>query len=545
MTRRLPALVLACAAPALAQWSSDPAVNFDIADRTGDQGTPKLRPTSDGGCFISWYDNATGGNHPTLQRLNSHGQEAFAHNGISLASTTNSSTVDYDMTVDSANNAFVTFMDNSHGSSVVTVTKVDSAGNFLWGASGIQMAGSTGAANPHVAVLSDGNTAVGWTVSGTVLIQRLDSTGAVIGAPLSLVESGHLLTLSELHASDNGSLIALWVRTFTTNFMSSKWLYSQKFDGANAPVWPVTPGLVAVGVYAPQPNQNGYGSQGGSIQQSYFPPFLSDGAGGAVYGWYENANTRNAYIQHVNADGTARFQANGRSVSPLTRFNGTNNVTTFPTNNPCVAYDAPSDTISFTWSETNSSQAIYWLFGQQYNGAGAEAWTPGGVQLLAPTTNQNSFCKVVSAAALPGGGAMFFTFDARNAAGSIHVIQGWRVNAAGNQDWSPTPFPVCSVVSSKSRLDAALGTTGQALLAWGDNRGGNVDLYVQNVNPNGTLGIPPCPIDFNADGQVNVGDFLAFLGLYAAGDPRADIDANGSINVADFLAFLSAYSAGC
>jgi hypothetical protein len=42
-----------------------------------------------------------------------------------------------------------------------------------------------------------------------------------------------------------------------------------------------------------------------------------------------------------------------------------------------------------------------------------------------------------------------------------------------------------------------------------------------------------------------VQDFLNFLQLYSAADGGADINADGSINIADFLAFLSLYAAGC
>lgn len=58
---------------------------------------------------------------------------------------------------------------------------------------------------------------------------------------------------------------------------------------------------------------------------------------------------------------------------------------------------------------------------------------------------------------------------------------------------------------------------------------------------------PPasCAADFNGDGSVNIGDFLAFLSAYGKGDPRADFDADGAVDIADFLAFLTAYDAGC
>jgi hypothetical protein len=56
---------------------------------------------------------------------------------------------------------------------------------------------------------------------------------------------------------------------------------------------------------------------------------------------------------------------------------------------------------------------------------------------------------------------------------------------------------------------------------------------------------PPCQADTNGDGQVNVSDFLAYLSLYAAGDPRADINGSGAVNVSDFLAYLALYAHGC
>jgi hypothetical protein len=54
-----------------------------------------------------------------------------------------------------------------------------------------------------------------------------------------------------------------------------------------------------------------------------------------------------------------------------------------------------------------------------------------------------------------------------------------------------------------------------------------------------------CPADFNADGQVNTLDVLAFLNAWSAGEPAADFNADGQINTLDVLAFLNAWSAGC
>lgn len=54
-----------------------------------------------------------------------------------------------------------------------------------------------------------------------------------------------------------------------------------------------------------------------------------------------------------------------------------------------------------------------------------------------------------------------------------------------------------------------------------------------------------CPADANQDDRVDSLDVLAFLGWWAAGDPRADYVHDGVINTLDVLAFLALWSAGC
>ena len=107
---------LACfflAAAAHAQFSDDPAANLSVADRTNEQVQPKIVPTADGGCYISWFDNAAGGYDVYLQRLDANGVEQWAHNGVLVADRGFSSTQDYGLAVDTAGNALLAFRDDS------------------------------------------------------------------------------------------------------------------------------------------------------------------------------------------------------------------------------------------------------------------------------------------------------------------------------------------------------------------------------------------------------------------------------------------------
>jgi hypothetical protein len=61
----------------------------------------------------------------------------------------------------------------------------------------------------------------------------------------------------------------------------------------------------------------------------------------------------------------------------------------------------------------------------------------------------------------------------------------------------------------------------------------------------GIAGIPACPPDFNADGVLNVLDFVAFQLSWQAKAPNADCDWNGTIDVMDIACFQEMFATGC
>lgn len=56
-----------------AQWTNNTAINNAICDTTGDQATPKIAATSDGGCYIVWFDNRGGSYAVYLQKIDAAG----------------------------------------------------------------------------------------------------------------------------------------------------------------------------------------------------------------------------------------------------------------------------------------------------------------------------------------------------------------------------------------------------------------------------------------------------------------------------------------
>lgn len=57
---------------------------------------------------------------------------------------------------------------------------------------------------------------------------------------------------------------------------------------------------------------------------------------------------------------------------------------------------------------------------------------------------------------------------------------------------------------------------------------------------------PPCPADLTGDGVLNFFDLAAFIALYNANDPAADLAAPfGVFNFFDLAAYIASYNAGC
>ncbi len=75
---------------------------------------------------------------------------------------------------------------------------------------------------------------------------------------------------------------------------------------------------------------------------------------------------------------------------------------------------------------------------------------------------------------------------------------------------------------------------------WQEGIGDDVNDAPFTINGTGE-----CVADFNADGEVNTLDVLAFLNAWSDGDSSADINGDGTVNTLDVLAFLNAWGAGC
>ncbi|MBX3406710.1 MAG: hypothetical protein KF869_08095 [Phycisphaeraceae bacterium] len=525
MTAGVVAALAAGSAPA--QWTSDHAANTTIADRSGEQVQPKVRAAPDGGCVIVWFDNSAGGYDVYAQRLDAQGNALWPSNGVLVRDRSVSSTQDFDAQVDASGNVIIAFNDDVNGNSPISVHKLSPGGAALWAiqASGAQ-AGFKGP--PQLALLDDGGIAVAWSAASplSVHVHKLDADGESIWpGPVVLSEAGQPYNLCDIQPAPGGAMIVSWVRCAGSNCVTSnKHLYAQKLDATGMAQWdrvPATPAIMDPVIVF----------DGTSLQNGYFPPFVPDGAGGAVFAWYETGGNRDAFVQRITSGGAELFAHNGVSVSiQAARFQL----------GAALAFDAASGDAYVAWIESNTAQSQWAMYAQRVTDEGVRAWGDNGIELLPISTTQGSF---TAALARAGGGVEVYSLA--NCCGAAGAVHAFALGADGAAAWASPPVIVSSAPSAKTRLDAARLSSGAAAVAWTDARLDTGNIYAQRVNPDGSLGNPAaCPADFDGNGEREVGDIFAFLSAWFAGAPAA-FEFGGTPGVPAIFAFLAAWFADC
>ncbi|MCH9648953.1 MAG: hypothetical protein K0U98_11995 [Deltaproteobacteria bacterium] len=455
-------LWVAVASGAAAQWSESPAANLALADRSGDQVQTKLVATQDGGFFASWFDNSTGGYDVTLQRLDAAGNEQWAHDGVLVLNRGFSSTQDYGLGIDAAGNALLAFRDDSGPATEITAARVGPDGTLLWGAAGIQVSSAGGfVAAPKIVGTTDGNIVVAWTHDAEIVLQKLDPSGTPLwGSGVSFSPAAGSYSVSDLHASDSGTAIVSFTH-LTGSFPSPIHLLAQKVDAATGAVlWGSSP--VAI-----------YDVSGGSLQIGNFPPFVTDGAGGAIFAWYTSSPSLQCRVQRVLANGTEAFPHQGVEVSTQgTRLRVS----------PSAAWDPAGQEIYTFWTEENTSQSQFGLYGQKIDSSGVRQWTDEGKQLVALSSEQITNVR-----------AFLFGTDpavawARTVAFGNQPIHAARLDGAGDFVWTPSIVDLATSSTATSRISAAASSLGFAAFGWQDGDSGTADILAQNVNADGSLG---------------------------------------------------------
>ena len=475
-TRVLLVVFLFVTSSALAQWSPDPSINLAIADTSGSQELPKIVATSDGGCYVSWFDTRGGGYKVFMQRLDALGVKQWAPQGLLIsANPQNTSLVDYDLAVDDSNNAVVVFTDIRNGGSIEPFAyRISPNGDFRWGANGVALSTSpsTFQPNPKVVATSDGSFVFAWIYSSTprkIAMQRLNAAGVKQWGTDPILWSGtgsENLDYANIVRSDSGRVI-LSHSGYTGTFISPSnyRIYARQISTTGTSVWNANPDTV-------------YGL--GRVAGFFVPKMIPDGSNGAFCVWHDDRNSTGSsfsHVQRIAANGTKLFPANGSAGSTqVGRLH----------NDAWVAFTPLTGETYMFWYETDAAfQQDQGVYGQKFSASGARLWADSGVAFkpLARTT-QPSFVRAF------GKDSSAVVYYLKLSTGTTHVVKGFRTDRNGNMQWGGTIKDVSSLVSGKGRLTGSLTSNGTSLLVWSDSRVDGNGVYGQRVNLDGTLGNP-------------------------------------------------------
>jgi len=480
-------LVLFAATPARAQWSEDPLQNLVVADRPDGQAQPKIAPTADGGFYVSWLGGGGDGFDVYLQRLDADGYEQWAMNGVRIADRDFSSTQDYGLARSADGGALLAFrFEDGSGTPQIVANRIDADGTPLWDDPGVFVsADASGAASPKITGMPDGGAVVAWTSfdTGAITLQRLDADGMPQWGPdgVALTLPSGVFLIADLHADGAGNVIVSGSAQLS-NF--DRRLWAQKLDGDGLPLWGADPVEM-------------FDGSDGALQFGYFPPFVTDGDGGAVFAWYQVGTSTDlrVRVQRVLADGSLAFPQNGVDVAT-----GADVLRSAPS----AAFDPTTGDTYVIWPEEQQvgTERLYGVSAQRIDATGARQWGDTGRVLVPLGSEQGS---QVSALAL-GDGALFAW-----SLGSVPNpmrIESARLDVAGAFVWPDEIVPLKTATTPHSRTRGALSTDAFAAYVWADGDEPAV-IKAQNIGFDGTLG--PVEVETveyahdDGDGDTNQG----------------------------------------
>ncbi len=461
--------------PAWAQWPTNADSNMVISNQSGEQTIPKVAVTSDGGCYISWYNNSSGNYDMYLQRLDNSGIPQWRDNGILISGHQQSSWLtDYDMTVDNEDNAIVTFNDiRAGGDWDIYAYRISPVGDFLWGEDGLVISDNSAfEADPKVIVTTSGNMVFTWQEEDTVCLRKVNASGIDMWEPpIKQFYSEYGLTYPRITVAPDDGVILQYLMALSGGWWPPKNLYACKFNADGNSVWPDD--TVAVSV------AGGFGPQ-------MRPNIIADGSGGAYSFWYDSRDGADlhAYAQHINTDGSIAWTDNGVLLSTASGE---------MQSNPEIAFWGSTADPMFFFQTMNMSQTLDGIRGQRVDATGNRLWREEGAVLMPLASPSLSS---IGAQPLADGAIIAYKQSPDDV--NSCLVKAIRVDVSGDPVWQESPLMMSSMLSTKGYLETVINGQEQVIAVWQDKRyDSSGDIYLQNINSDGSLG--PYVVDVNDD----------------------------------------------
>jgi hypothetical protein len=351
-----------------------------------------------------------------------------------------------------------------------------------------------------------------------IVVQRIDPYGRALWGPGGAVicSASNFRTEAQIASDGAGGAIVAWKDYRNGNYD----IYAQRVNASGAPLW----------------TANGVAVCTQSATQR-FQKLASDGAGGAIIAWQDNRNgDYDIYAQRIGSAGTPQWTANGvpvcvypwdqAEIQLIPRSAGgafvvwadlrsgyadvyydvlsASGTTSYPPSGNAMATTPSSEGYPRICEDGLGGAIVVWsdfaagnsdIKAQRVRHDGSTLWTAGGVTVCADPGDQ------LGARVAPDGacGAIVVWNDQRRGYG-FNDIYGQRLSSSGAPLWTADGAALVLRDTWSDTPEVVSDGRGGAILAWGDSRYGESDIFCQRVDPYGGAswtfgGAPVCVAD--------------------------------------------------
>jgi hypothetical protein len=202
-----------------------------------------------------------------------------------------------------------------------------------------------------------------------------------------------------------------------------------------------------------------------------YPSIVTDGAGGAIFSWFDNrtgVGTSQLCGQRLGTNAAMKWFWTGVVIATASDM---------PIRPVMIPDGAGGAIVTWDFSTGSSSQ----VFAQRVDSSGALRWGGSGVLLCTSGGEQTN----PTLASDGAGGAIFTWNDWRNSPGTDLYAQ--RVDRSGSVRWAAGGVPVSTLPQYQTNPNITPDTKGGAFIAWQDSRNElDTDIFAQHLDSTGT-----------------------------------------------------------
>ncbi|MFH1381958.1 MAG: hypothetical protein ABIH70_03595 [Chloroflexota bacterium] len=423
-----------------------------VSNTGGDQ--TSVRTTGSGGnLIVAWTDNRSGEWDIYAQSVNATGGTLWTDNGTAISTATGDQQSP-SMTSGGSGSVIITWEDYRSGTADIYAQKIIS-GSAAWATNGVAVSTAAGGQySPRASYDNAGGAIFFWadernsgTTGRDIYAQKVFPDGSLTSQNIPVVTATNTQDQAFSIPDGNGGIFITWhdYRSGTAD------IYAQHISAAGTPQWPAGGIPICTDM---------------NIQTN--PRIVTDGAGGAIIAWQDNRDGAwDVYAQRINSSGEIQWVADG--VPANTATNNQESVR--------LLTDNASGAI-LVWRDYRTG-TNYDIYAQKINSSGVVQWVADGVAVCINDVNQNS----VQAVPDGSGGVLITWYDDRSTNNDIYV-QG--IDSAGTVRWTTNGVAVCTDGSNQVNSSTTHDDSGGAIIAWEDYRNGNFDIYAQSVNATGS-----------------------------------------------------------